>query len=349
MNIYYHHVGKKGATEDFPKTVYTPINISVVEQSIPNSVTQKETILRDLNSSFPEGLFNCWGVPSGAHTVIKNLAIGDFVLLIETTSGIGNIPALCHIKNYWNLELRDLSQSLWSNHKYPYIFFFNTERITLPWTHFIDHVGYKSNYRPSGNFLSVKQERLSKFGGESNYINFLKKKYGQMSNILKDEQENYSVQFDDFVHTSMPDVIDDINNQKASLEILSKTEQESIIKSRIGQGKFRKKLIDYWQSCAVTGCPTISILRASHIKPWRDCSNQERLDPYNGLLLIPNLDILFDSGLISFLDDGLLIVSSHLNEESQLILGLNVGLRIKRLKSKHKPFLDYHRNHVFKI
>lgn len=65
------------------------------------------------------------------------------------------------------------------------------------------------------------------------------------------------------------------------------TEKDSIVKSRIGQGIFRKGLIEYWHGCAISQCPLTWMLIASHIKPWRDADNQERLDPYNGLLLLP--------------------------------------------------------------
>ena len=81
---------------------------------------------------------------------------------------------------------------------------------------------------------------------------------------------------------------------------LSSTERESIVKSRIGQGQFRESLLDYWSTCAVTGCQEPKLLRASHIKPWSKSEVTERLSLYNGLLLSPTLDICFDSGFISF-------------------------------------------------
>ncbi len=50
-------------------------------------------------------------------------------------------------------------------------------------------------------------------------------------------------------------------------------------------------------------------LNASHIQPWRDSSNEQRLDGENGLLLTPTVDHLFDKGFISFESTGQLIVS----------------------------------------
>lgn len=89
------------------------------------------------------------------------------------------------------------------------------------------------------------------------------------------------------------DVIDDLRDHQKDYNHLSETEKDSIIKARIGQGIFRQQLIQLWGGCSVTGFKNEKFLKASHIKPWRDSSNQERLDKYNGLLLVPNLDRSF--------------------------------------------------------
>ncbi|WP_425547923.1 HNH endonuclease [Actimicrobium antarcticum] len=60
-----------------------------------------------------------------------------------------------------------------------------------------------------------------------------------------------------------------------------------------------------WDSqCAVTSCGVSETLIASHTQAWAHASNEARLDPFNGFLLVANLDRLFDQGLISFADDG---------------------------------------------
>ncbi|QGQ27026.1 HNH endonuclease [Gimesia benthica] len=75
------------------------------------------------------------------------------------------------------------------------------------------------------------------------------------------------------------------------------TTKEQLILARVGQGQFRKGVLALWNDrCAVTG--TTFAVRASHIKPWRDCSDDERIDPNNGLPLVATLDALFDSYLI---------------------------------------------------
>lgn len=83
-----------------------------------------------------------------------------------------------------------------------------------------------------------------------------------------------------------PDPLDDIDNDKEILG-LPKTYKDALVKSRIGQGKFREDLIDYWAGkCAVTGLKMVQLLKASHIKPWRISNNYERLDKFNGSALL---------------------------------------------------------------
>ena len=135
---------------------------------------------------------------------------------------------------------------------------------------------------------------------------------------------------------------------KIHLTKIDKTTKTAIIESRLGQGLFRNLLIDCWHGCSVTGCDEISILRASHIKPWRTSTNEERLDTYNGLLLIPNLDAAFDQGFISFEDDGSIIISNKGTSNCFEKLGITEGMKINGLNRKHFRYLKYHRENVFK-
>lgn len=127
------------------------------------------------------------------------------------------------------------------------------------------------------------------------------------------------------------------------------TEQRTLIDSRIGQGAFRHRLMDMWNGCcAVTHCGLPAVLRASHIKPWKDSDHYERLDAHNGLLLVANLDALFDTGYISFDDTGKILLSSELTEELRDYLDLRDTFRLRRVLPDHKPYLDYHRRQVFR-
>ncbi len=122
------------------------------------------------------------------------------------------------------------------------------------------------------------------------------------------------------------------------------TEKEAIIKSRIGQGLFRQKLIDYWHGCSVTQCQTQALLLASHICPWRKSDNAQRLDVFNGLLLIPNLDKLFDKGYISFDDNGRIILSDFLPQKEYRLLGVKGTMRLVHIEREHLPYLKFHRD-----
>ena len=144
-----------------------------------------------------------------------------------------------------------------------------------------------------------------------------------------------------FYNATLADDIKEIDNSSES-----ETTKKELIDARIGQGKFRSKLIEYWKCCAVTNVSLLSILKASHIKPWAVSTNQERLDKFNGLLLSPNLDALFDQGYISFNDDGEIMVSPLIANNTDA-LGINPDMKISKLCQQHFPFLAFHRNEVF--
>src|SRR6266567_5424260 len=89
------------------------------------------------------------------------------------------------------------------------------------------------------------------------------------------------------------------------------------------------------------------LLRASYIKPWADCATDgERLDVFNGLLLAAHLDAAFDATLLTFEDDGSLILSARLTERSRAALSLKDGIRLGGLTPRHAPYLSWHRRLV---
>ena len=123
------------------------------------------------------------------------------------------------------------------------------------------------------------------------------------------------------------------------------TEKTALIKSRIGQGTFRDKVLLHWTSCAVTGFSDTSLLVASHILPWRKSTNIERLDPWNGLLLSPNLDKAFDKGFITFELDGSIRLSPLFTEAAKL--GITPSMKIAT-KPEHEKYMARHRVEEFK-
>jgi hypothetical protein len=127
------------------------------------------------------------------------------------------------------------------------------------------------------------------------------------------------------------------------------TEAERLVVQRVGQDVFRGGLLDYWDGrCAVTGLAVPELLRASHIKPWAKCeSDTERLDVFNGLLLAPHLDAVFDAGYMTVADDGEVVVSSRLGPSDRNHLGLSGPMRISRIADGHKAYLAWHRAKEF--
>ena len=126
------------------------------------------------------------------------------------------------------------------------------------------------------------------------------------------------------------------------------TTKETLVAARLGQGKFRQDVLDLWGGrCSVSGSSTLAAIRASHIKPWRDSTNDERLDPNNGLPLIASLDALFDAGLISFEASGRMLVSGKLKSAEQSIFGLGGKSLSKKPSKETASYLDHHHKRFF--
>ncbi len=124
-------------------------------------------------------------------------------------------------------------------------------------------------------------------------------------------------------------------------------EKIQLTKSRRGQGIFKANVRLVEDRCRVTGVTNIKHLRASHIKPWSVSSKEEKLDGFNGLLLSPHVDHLFDRGFISFRSSGDLIISKELNpivlNQWNIASSTNVGA----FKNNQGKYLEFHRDVVF--
>ena len=128
------------------------------------------------------------------------------------------------------------------------------------------------------------------------------------------------------------------------------TETEHLAVQRVGQDIFRRGLLEYWDGrCAITGLAVPELLRASHIKPWADCeTDAERLDVFNGFLLAPHLDVVFDAGYISVSPDGVVLLSNALPTEARAIFGLELPLKVRGLHHAHERYLMWHRTRIFR-
>lgn len=137
--------------------------------------------------------------------------------------------------------------------------------------------------------------------------------------------------------------VDEVVEDHLKATIPESTSRLDIINARIGQGVFRDRVLDAWGNrCAVTGMAIRDLVRASHIKPWRTANNRERLDPRNGLALSPNYDAAFDRGIVSFADDGRVLIGPSATRRDIEKLGFRDEHRIARLTDGHRQYLHYH-------
>lgn len=130
---------------------------------------------------------------------------------------------------------------------------------------------------------------------------------------------------------------------------LSDTEKSTIVLARRGQGLFRARVAEVEKKCRLTGVTNLEYLRASHTKPWRDATNDERLDGENGFLLTPDADLLFDRGFISFEDSGEVLLSPVADLGAIERLGITQSMlqNVGAFSSGQRKYLDYHRDSVF--
>jgi hypothetical protein len=129
---------------------------------------------------------------------------------------------------------------------------------------------------------------------------------------------------------------------------LPETDRQAIVLARRGQGLFKKRVMRIERACRITGVNREEHLRASHCKPWRDATNEERLDGENGLLLTPSIDHLFDRGFIAFEDSGQVIVSPVAHRQSLVQMGIDPKNppSVGTFSAGQRRYLEFHRENV---
>ncbi len=218
-------------------------------------------------------------------------------------------------------------------------------------------------------YRTLSMERIATFGGYGEYragnlqygvlcgriaeqLGFVhrSKTYTIASGTESDAEGHFQWRMDDVLITALQELRWFPPSQEPSESPIDsasakETEREALIKARVGQGNFRTDVIALWGSCAVTGCSLSKILVASHLVPWAACAtNQERLDPFNGLLLTPNMDKLVDRCLIAFNDDGSILLSEDLAAEELAILGVSEKSKLRFVRPAMLPYLQRHRD-----
>lgn len=132
---------------------------------------------------------------------------------------------------------------------------------------------------------------------------------------------------------------------------IRETERTALVQARRGQGLFRDNVRSIERACRVTRVESMEHLIASHIQPWRDSSNEQRLDGENGFLLTPTVDHLFDKGFISFEDSGQLIVSPVADQRSLTRMGIDTrsSVNVGAFSEGQRRYLDFHRDNVLRM
>lgn len=129
---------------------------------------------------------------------------------------------------------------------------------------------------------------------------------------------------------------------------LKPREKENLVKSRRGQGIFKSNVYLIENRCRVTGITIKQHLIASHIRPWSKSNDVDKIDGFNGLLLAPHIDHLFDKGFISFEDNGKLIISPKLGSAVLKKFGVPSSMNVGSFNAKQCKHLKYHRNKIFR-
>ncbi|WP_341981023.1 HNH endonuclease [Morganella morganii] len=195
------------------------------------------------------------------------------------------------------------------------------------------------------NSIKNERDRFDRFYETNPRKGWKKDKLSQSNELIKSTMDAMN---DDDIFSHIKNIlqlsmVEEIRNDQS----ITNTEKEQIILSRVGQGKFKKDCLSIYPSCIITGIELSFLLIASHIKPWSKSTNQERLNKYNGLILSPVYDKLFDKGYISFDHEGKLSVSSQISSINISLLKIDTNFQ-REFSDETKVFLQWHYKNLFK-
>lgn len=209
------------------------------------------------------------------------------------------------------------------------------------------------------DFLNIRNTLISISGVTSHhaqmeYFNSNMKEFDRTFN-KGERPERYGLHFGFETIESLKVFLNTLNGDKEESDTKKTTSHDSdketdglsLVTTRIGHQALKEALHKYWDGCSVTGYQNRSLLIASHIIPWSE-DKQSRLDLFNGLLLTPNLDALFDKGFISFNDNGEMLISEELQSKEYETLGLNHSLKLRKIEDQHRTYLKWHKENKFR-
>ena len=223
-----------------------------------------------------------------------------------------------------------------------------------------------------GLYLKLCEIDLNGVEGYSNIIHIIIESYKEMINYLEIENKPSDEEWEKLekllnelsenekkeILISLGNISENIENYepddiKKSIKMVMNVKGfdiERTSKQRVGQAIFRKNLIAQFENCKcrVDHCKIekVEFLRASHILEWSKSDEYQKTDPNNGLLLCPMHDFLFDAHLITFNNDGKIIISKSIPEEYYDEFNISLDSKINVLPD-NIVYLEEHRK-IFK-
>lgn len=186
--------------------------------------------------------------------------------------------------------------------------------------------------------------RASGDGNQGCYLASISKDLGELLLSLVSQVDPDAAELLHEIEVEAGDAVEAELVQNADLP---ETEKAQLVRSRVGQGIFRMRVAKQENKCRLTGVDNLAFLVASHIKPWRVSTNEERLSGSNGLLLSPHVDKLFDRGWISFSDKGEILIATQAVAVAKA-WGIDANSNVGDFNPKQRAFLEYHRHKIYK-
>lgn len=241
----------------------------------------------------------------------------------------------------FNLKSSSLSNKNFDNKIdiHPFSFIINDKWLTFYFR--INHDKLVSNEIKNSFDLPKKQNKT-----EYNIYIKNKKDVIKLIKLLFIRKLNINIyDFEDINNFKHNEIIKSFENQKDIKPQIIETVKKVLTNYRTGQQKYRNALLEKWDfCCSVTGINQPQILKASHIKPFNQSNDYEKYDVENGLLLSPNLDSLFDLHLISFDENGIILLTNSISNETYKTLGINLTMKLKFVTEGMLKYLKVHRN-----
>lgn len=289
---------------------------------------------------------NANGARNAFYETMREVAPGDIIFSFKDTriAAIGIAQAYCH-ESPKPLEFGSTGQN-WENIGW---------KVIVKFTELVNNIRPKAHIEQIRPLLAEKYAPLQADGNgkQSVYLAEVSERFANLLMGLIGHEAEHIVA----AATAVQPVIDDdldywedkLEQAIAADPAVPETERLAIIRARVGQGLFKERVSQIETRCRVTGVDNMTHLIASHCKPWRDASNDERLDGENGLLLTPSIDHLFDRGFIGFEDNGRLLISPVAHRPSLQRMGIAIDhpIHVGSFTDGQKRFLDFHRNAVF--